>query len=114
LGTCRYCGEPGFWGKAHARCQAIAGVGRREIRTAIRTALADESTMGAIRRIVDDIAARSRLPEREVRHLIIEEFLHAVDSLQEGGVNDIELEDRLEELRHKFALSRSECMRHAA
>ena len=114
MATCRYCGEQGFWGQAHARCQAIAGVGRREIRTAIRGALADESTMGAIRRIVDDIAARSRLPEREVRHLIIEEYLHAVDSLQEGGVNDIELEDRLEELRHKFALSRSECMRHAA
>ena len=114
MATCRYCGEQGFWGQAHARCQAIAGVGRREIRTAIRGALADESTMGAIRRIVDDIAERSRIPAREVRILVVEEYLGAVDSLQEGGVNDIELEDRLEELRHKFALSRSECMRHAA
>lgn len=114
MAICRYCGETGFWGKSHARCQAVAGVGRREIRTAIRAALADESTMGAIRRIVDDIAARSRLPERETRNLVVEEYLHAVDRLHEGGVNDIELEDRLTELQRKFALSRSDCMRHAA
>jgi hypothetical protein len=114
LAICRYCGEPGFWGKAHARCQAIAGVGRREIRTAIRAALADESTMGAIRRIVEDIALRSRLPERETRTLVIEEYLGAVDRLYEGGVNDIELEDRLTELQRKFGLTRSECMRTAA
>jgi hypothetical protein len=114
LATCRYCGEPGFWGKAHARCQAIAGVGRREIRAAIHAALADESTMGAIRRIVDDIAERSRIPGREVRILVVEEYLVAVDRLQEGGVDDIDLEDRLNELQRKFALSRSECMRRAA
>jgi len=114
LANCRYCGEAGFWGKAHARCQAIAGIGRREIRNAVRSALTDESTMGAIRRIVDDIAARSRLPERESRSLVIEEYLLAVDRLHEGGVHDIELEDRLTELQRKFALSRSECMRHAA
>jgi hypothetical protein len=114
LGTCKYCGEPGFWGKAHARCQAIAGVGWREIRAAIRAALTDESTMGAIRRIVDDIATRSRLAERDTRSLVVEEYLHAVDRLHEGGVNDIELEDRLTELQRKFGLSRSECMRHAA
>jgi hypothetical protein len=114
LAICRYCGETGFWGKAHARCQAIAGVGRSEIRTAIRAALADDSSMGAIRRIVDDIAARSRLPERETRNLVVEEYLRAVDSLHDGGVNDFELEDRLTELQRKFALSRSDCMRHAA
>lgn len=114
MATCRYCGEPGFWGKAHARCQAIAGIGRREIRASIRAALADESTMGAIRRIVDDIAERSRIPEREVRILVVEEYLSAVDRLQDGGVDDIELEDRLTELQRKFALSRSECMRRAA
>lgn len=114
MAICRYCNEPGFWGKAHARCQAIAGVGRREIRAAIRGALADESTMGAIRRIVADIADRSRLPEREVRNLVIEEYLGAVDRLHECGVHDIELEDRLTELQRKFALSRSECMRTAA
>lgn len=114
MATCRYCGEPGFWGKAHARCQAIAGIGRREIRASIRAALADESTMGAIRRIVDDIAERSRIPEREVRILVVEEYLSAVDRLQDGGVDDIELEDRLTELQRKFALSRSECMHRAA
>ena len=114
MATCRYCGEPGFWGKAHARCQAIAGVGRREIRTTLRAALADDSTMGAIRRIVDDIAERSRIHEREVRGLVIEEYLAAVDRLQEGGVDDIELEDRLTELQRKFALLRSECMHRAA
>lgn len=114
MAICRYCNEPGFWGKAHARCQAIAGHGRREIRAALRAALADDSTMGAIRRIVDDIAQRSRLPEREVRALVVEEYLRAVDRLQEGGVNDIELEDRLAELQRRFGLSRSECMRPAA
>jgi hypothetical protein len=114
LANCRYCGEAGFWGKAHARCQAIAGIGRREIRNAVRAALTDESTMGAIRRIIDDIAARSRLPERESRSLVIEEYLLAVDRLHEGGIHDIELEDRLAELQRKFALSRSECMRHSA
>ena len=114
MAICRYCNEPGFWGKAHTRCQAIAGIGRREVRAAVRAALADESTMGAIRRIVEDIAARSRLPEREVRTLVIEEYLGAVDRLHEGGVNDIELEDRLAELQRKFALSRSDCMRPAA
>jgi hypothetical protein len=114
LANCRYCGELGFWGKAHARCQAIAGVGRREIRMAIRTALTDESAMGAICRIVDDIAQRSRVPAREVRVLVIEEYLRGVDSLNDGGVHDIELDDRLSELQKKFALSRSECMRTAA
>lgn len=114
MANCRYCGEAGFWGKAHARCQAIAGIGRREIRNVVRAALTDDSTMGAIRRIVDDIAVRSRLPEREARSLVIEEYLRAVDRLHEGGVNDIELEDRLGELQRKFGLARSECMRPAA
>jgi hypothetical protein len=114
MANCRYCGELGFWGKAHARCQAIAGVGRREIRLAIRAALTDESAMGAIHRIVDDIAQRSRVPAREVRVLVIEEYLRGVDRLYEGGVHDIELDDRLCELQGKFALSRSECMRTAA
>ena len=44
----------------------------------------------------------------------IEEYLAAVDRLQEGGVDDIELEDRLTELQRKFALLRSECMHRAA
>jgi hypothetical protein len=114
LANCRYCGELGFWGKAHARCQAIAGVGRREIRTTIRAALGDESMMGAIRRIVDDIANRSRLPEREARSLVVEEYLVAIDRLVDGGVRDIELEDRLNELQKKFGLTRSECMSPAA
>jgi hypothetical protein len=114
LANCRYCGEPGFWGKAHARCQAIAGVGRREIRVAVRTALADETLMGAIRRIVDDIALRSRLPGREARMLVIEEYLVAVDRLVDGGVRDIALEERVDELRAKFGLTRSECMSPAA
>jgi hypothetical protein len=114
LAHCRYCGELGFWGKAHARCQAIAGVGRREIRIAIRGAVADDTTMGAIRRIVDDIAERSRLPAREARMLVVEEYLAAVDRLVDGGVRDIALEDRLDELRKKFGLTRSECMCPAA
>ena len=114
MANCRYCGELVFWGKAHARCQAIAGVGRREIRLAIRTALTDESRMGAIHRIVDDIAQRSRVPAREVRVLVVEEYLGAIDRLCEGGVHDIELDDRLCELQRKFGLSRSECMRPAA
>jgi hypothetical protein len=70
--------------------------------------------MGAIRRIVDDIANRSRLSERETRMLVVEEYLGAVDRLVDAGVRDIELEDRLDELQRKFALSRSECMRPAA
>lgn len=114
MANCRYCGELGFWGKAHAPCQAIAGVGRREIRLAIRTALTDESTMGGIHRIVDDIAQRSRLPARDVHVLVVEEYLRAIDRLYECGVHDIELDDRLGELQKKFSLSRSECMRPAA
>lgn len=114
MSNCRYCGEPGFWGKAHARCTAIAGVGRREVRAAIDAALGDDHSMGAIRRIVDDIAARSRLPERETRALVVEEYLRGVDRLNERGTFDMELDDRLEELRRKFQLSRSECMYSAA
>ncbi len=114
MANCRYCGEPGFWGKAHARCTAIAGVGRREMRAAIHAALSDDFSMGAIRRIVDDIAARSRLPAGETRSLVVEEYLRGVDRLNERGTFDIELDERLEELRTKFRLSRSECMYSAA
>ena len=114
MANCRYCGEPGFWGKAHARCTAIAGVGRREIRAAIHAALDDDFSMGAIQRIVGDIAARSRIPARETRGLVVEEYLRGVDRLNAGGAFDIELDDRLEELRKKFQLSRSECMYSAA
>lgn len=114
MANCRYCGEPGFWGKAHARCTAIAGVGRREIRAAIHAALSDDFSMGAIRRIVDDIAARSRLPEWETRALVVEEYLRGVDRLNDSGAFDVELDDRLEELRTKFRLLRSECMYSAA
>jgi hypothetical protein len=114
LANCRYCGEPGFWGKAHARCTAIAGVGRREVRAAIQAALGDDSSMGAIRRTVGDIALRSRLPEQEARALVAEEYLRGVDRLNERGSFDIELDDRLEELRRKFQLTRSECMYAAA
>jgi hypothetical protein len=114
LANCRYCGELGFWGKAHTKCVAIAGEGRREVRTAIQAALSDDFSMGAIRRIVSDIALRSRLPEREARALVTEEYLRAVERVFECGSNDIELEDRLNELRKQFGLSRSECMRAAA
>lgn len=114
MANCRYCGEPGFWGKAHARCTAIAGVGRREMRAAIHAALGDDFSMGAIRRIVGDIALRSRLPDGETRTLVVEEYLRGVDRLNENGAFDIELEDRLEELRRKFNLTRSECMYSAA
>lgn len=114
LRNCRYCGEPGFWGKSHARCTAIAGVGRREMRAAIHAALGDDFSMGAIQRIIGDIAERSRLPERETRALVVEEYLRGVDRLNDQGVFDIELDDRLEELRRKFRLSRSECMYSAA
>lgn len=114
MANCRYCGEPGFWGKNHARCTAIAGVGRREIRAAIHAALGDDHSMGAIRRIVGDIAARSRLPDGETRTLVVEEYLRGVDRLNENGAFDIELDDRLEELRRNFKLTRSECMYSAA
>lgn len=114
MATCRYCGEVGFWGKAHATCVAIAGQGRRELRTAIQAALVDDFSMGAIHRIVSDIALRSRIPERETRALVVEEYLRALDRQVNGGAYDIELQDRLEELRKHFALTRSECMRAAA
>ena len=114
MANCRYCGEPGFWGKAHARCTAIAGVGRREMRAAIHAALGDDHSMGAISRIIADIAARSHLPQRETRSLVAEEYLRGVDRLNENGTFDIELHDRLEELRKKFQLTRSECMYSAA
>jgi len=114
LAACRYCGELGFWGKAHAKCAAIAGEGRRELRAAIRAALTDDHSMGAIRRIVGDIALRSRIPEREIRALVIEEYLRGVDTQFDGGSNDIDLEDRLNELRRQFSLSRGECMHPAA
>ena len=114
MANCRYCGEPGFWGKAHTKCTAIAGVGRREIRAAIHAALSDDHSMGAIGRIVGDIAMRSHLPEREMRALVVEEYLRGVDRLHEHGTFDIELDDRLEELRRKFQLTRSDCMYSAA
>lgn len=113
MAKCRYCGEAGFWGKAHATCVAIAGQGRREIRAAIQAAFVDDFSMAAIRRIVADIALRSCIPERETRGLIVEEYLRTLDR-QVNGVYDIELQDRLEELRRQFSLSTLECMRAAA
>ena len=113
MANCRYCGELGFWGKAHATCMAIAGEGRREIRAAIHAALEDDFSMGAIRRIVGDIAVRSRISEREARNLVVEEYQRAVDRLTEGGVS-AEWRERLDELRHQFFLTRFECMRTAA
>ena len=114
MANCRYCGEVGFWGKAHATCVAIAGQGRRELRAAIQAAFIDDFSMGAIRRIVSDIAQRSCLPEWETRSLIVEEYLRALDRQVNGGPYDIELQDRLEELRKQFSLSIWECMRAAA
>jgi hypothetical protein len=110
LANCRYCGEIGFWGKAHATCVAIAGHGRRELRAAVQAAFVDDFSMGAIRRIVSDIALRSRIPEGETRALIVEEYLRALDRLVSGAAHDIELQDRLEELRKQFALSTRECL----
>lgn len=92
---------------------AIAGEGRREIRAAIQTALEDDFSMGAIRRIVGDIAVRSRISEREARDLVIEEYQRALDRLAEGGVSG-EWQERLDELRRQFFLTRYECMRAAA
>jgi hypothetical protein len=46
--------------------------------------------------------------------LVVEEYLAAVDRLVDCGVRDIALEDRLDELRGKFGLTRSECMSPAA
>jgi hypothetical protein len=114
LANCRYCGELGFWGKAHTKCMAIAGEGRREIRAAIHAALSDDFSMGAIRRIVGDITVRSRIPEREARELVVEEYLRAVDGSSAGSAGDSEREDRLEELRRQFMLTRYECMQAAA
>ena len=114
MANCRYCGEVGFWGKAHATCVAIAGQGRRELRAAIQAAFIDDYSMGAIRRIVSDIAQRSCIPEQEARALIVEEYLRALDGQVNGGVYDIALQDRLEELRKQFALSSWECLRDAA
>lgn len=114
LANCRYCGEFGFWGKAHAKCVAIAGQGRRELRAAIQAAFVDDFSMGAIRRIVSDIAERSCIPERETRAVIVEEYLRALDKQVNGDAYDIGLQDRLEELRRQFALSSWECLREAA
>jgi hypothetical protein len=114
LANCRYCGEVGFWGKAHAVCVAIAGQGRRELRAAIQTAFIDDFSMGAIRRIVSDIAQRSCIPEPDTRALIVEEYLRALDRQVNGGAYDIGLQDRLEELRKQFGLSSWECLREAA
>jgi hypothetical protein len=114
LANCRYCGEPGFWGKSHAKCVAIAGEGQRELRAAIQAALKDDFSMGAIRRIVSDIAERSSIPQRDTRALIVEEYLRALDGQVNGGGYDIELQDRLEELRRQFSLSSWECLREAA
>ena len=114
LANCRYCGELGFWGKAHAKCVAIGGEGRRELRAAVQSALTDDFSMGAIRRIVDDIAERARLPAREVRMLVVEEYLRGMDTLANGGFSDSVLEEKLGELRNLFALTRFECLRAAA
>ena len=112
MANCRYCGELGFWGKAHAKCVAIGGEGRRELRAAVQAALTDDFSMGAIRRIVDDIAERARLPAREVRMLVVEEYLRGMDRLT--GFGDSALEEKLDELRSLFALTRFECLRAAA
>jgi hypothetical protein len=114
LANCRYCGEPGFWGKTHAKCAEIASEGRREVRAAIRAALSNDYSMGAIGRIVGDICLRSRIPERESRALVVEEYQLGVDRHFEGGGKDIELHDRLDELRRQFSLDRTDCMRAAA
>jgi hypothetical protein len=114
LANCRYCGETGFWGKAHAACVAIAGQGRREIRAAIQAAFTDDFSMGAIRRIVGDIAERSCIPAQDTRALVVEEYLRALDRQVNGGVYDVALQDRLEELRKQFELSSWECLREAA
>ena len=114
MAKCRYCGEVGFWGKAHSTCVAIAGQGRREMRVAIQAAFVDDSSMAAIRRIVSDIAQRSCIPETETRALIVEEYLRALDKLVNASDYDFELQDRLEELRKQFALSGWECLSEAA
>lgn len=110
MANCRYCGELGFWGKAHAKCVAIAGEGRRELRAAVQAALTDDHSMGAIRRIVDDIAERSRIPAREARSLVVEEYLRGADRLATSGFSDVALEEKLGELRSLFALTRFECL----
>jgi len=114
LANCRYCGEVGFWGKSHATCVAIAGHGRRELRAAIQAAFIDDFSMGAIRRIVSDITQRSFIPEQEARAVIVEEYLRVLDRQVNGASYDVELQDRLEELRKQFSLSSWECMRAAA
>ena len=70
LANCRYCGEVGFWGKAHATCVAIAGQGRREMRAAFQAAFVEDYSMAAIGRIVNDISQRSCIPEAETRALL--------------------------------------------
>jgi hypothetical protein len=114
LANCRYCGEIGFWGKAHAKCVAIAGQGRREMRAAIQAAFVDDFSMAAIRRIVGDIAQRSCIPDADTRALVVEEYLRALDKLVSGSVYDFDLQDRLQELRKQFELSTWECLREAA
>ena len=84
------------------------------MRSALQAALSDDFSMGAIRRIIDDISVRSRIPARETRALVIEEYLRAIDVQQAAGAIDIEFEDRLVELRRQFALTRFECMHAAA
>ena len=114
MANCRYCGELGFWGKAHATCVAIAAEGGREVRAAMRAALVDDHSMGAIRRIVADIAERARLPSREVRTLVVEEYLRGTDRLAGADYFDAALDEKLGELRSLFALTRFECLRAAA
>lgn len=114
MANCRYCGELGFWGKAHATCVAIAGEGRRELRAAVQAALTDDYSMGAIRRIVDDISERARIPAREVRAIVVEEYLRGTDTLASSRFSDFALEEKLDELRSLFALTRFECLRAAA
>jgi len=84
------------------------------MRAALQGALSDDFSMGAIRRIIDDISVRSRIPAREARQLVVEEYLRAVDVQLAAGAIDIEFEDRLEELRRQFALTRFECLHTAA
>ncbi len=83
------------------------------MRAAIQAAFLDDFSMGAIRRIVGDIAQRSCIPDGETRALVVEEYLRALDR-QVNGVYDIELQERLEELRMQFGLSSWECLREAA
>jgi hypothetical protein len=84
------------------------------MRAAIQGAFNDDFSMGAIRRIVGDIAQRACIPDQDTRALVVEEYLRALDRQVNGDAYDVALQDRLEELRKQFELSRWECLREAA